>query len=110
MPRPSSQKEGRGRASKKWHRATVVDAARQRGVLPAADQAGQDLADAGEAAQILGYKDAHSFLSALGHGLLPELEQPDGYEYRRSSASRPRQQRWKRDHLEELAARRTSAP
>ncbi|MEU5894475.1 hypothetical protein ABZ835_48095 [Streptomyces sp. NPDC047461] len=112
LPEPDAveKKEGRGRASKKWRRATVVDAARRRGVLPAADQAGQDLADAAEAARILGYKDAHSFLSALGHGLLPELEQPDGYEYRRGSAGRPRQQRWKRDRLEELAARRTPAP
>lgn len=112
LPEPDAveKKEGRGRASKKWRRAAVVDAARRRGVLPDAGQNDQDLAGAGEAARILGYKDADSFLSALGHGLLPELEQPDGYEYRRGSAGRPRQQRWRRDRLEELAARRSPAP
>ncbi|MFD8396372.1 transposase [Streptomyces sp. NPDC059680] len=61
---------------------------------------------AGEAARILGYSNADSFLSTLGHGLLPDLEQPDGYECRRGSGGRPRQQRWKRSRLEELAARR----
>ncbi|MER5200047.1 helix-turn-helix transcriptional regulator [Streptomyces sp. NPDC002755] len=101
----------RGRARKKWRRATAVTAARQRGVLPAADQdQNEDLIGAAEAAQILGYKDADSFISALGHGLLPDLEQPDGYEYRRGSAGRPRQQRWNRTRIEELAARRSSTP
>jgi predicted DNA-binding transcriptional regulator AlpA len=112
LPEPDALEKtegGRGRARKKWRRATVVAAARQRGVLPAAEQDhDEDLAGAAEAARILGYKDADSFISALGHGLLPDLEQPDGYEYRRGSAGRPRQQRWKRSRLEELAARRSS--
>ncbi|MGW2802445.1 helix-turn-helix transcriptional regulator [Streptomyces sp. NPDC001269] len=113
LPEPDAleKEEGsRGRARKKWRRAAVVAAARQRGVLPTADQdEDEDLVGAAEAARILGYKDADSFISALGHGLLPDLEQPDGYEYRRGSAGRPRQQRWKRSRLEELAARRASA-
>ncbi|MGW2556298.1 hypothetical protein [Streptomyces sp. NPDC001635] len=45
------------------------------------------------AARILGYKSADNFISALGHGAFPELEQLDGHEYRRGSADRPRQQR-----------------
>ncbi|MGW1107923.1 helix-turn-helix transcriptional regulator [Streptomyces sp. NPDC002540] len=111
LPEPDTlEKEGgRGRARKKWRRATVVAVARRRGVLPTADQdENEDLVGAAEAAQILGYSNADSFISALGHGLLPDLEQPDGYEYRRGSAGRPLQQRWKRSRLKELAARRSS--
>ncbi|MEW1648411.1 hypothetical protein [Streptomyces sp. NPDC091219] len=112
LPEPDSlaKEEGsRGPARKKWRRATVIAAARKRGVLPPADQdENVDLVGAAEAAQILGYSSADSFISALGHGLLPDLEQPDGYEYRRGSAGRPRQQRWKRTRLEDLAARRSS--
>ncbi|MGW0648468.1 hypothetical protein ACWD4T_06640 [Streptomyces umbrinus] len=48
-------------------------------MLPAADQdENEDLVGASEAAQILGYGSTDSFISALGHGLLPDLEQPDG--------------------------------
>ncbi|WP_406436471.1 hypothetical protein OHB14_62305 [Streptomyces sp. NBC_01613] len=112
LPEPDAleKEEGsRGRARKKWRRATVVAAARKRGVLPPADQdENEDLVGAAEAARILGYSNADSFISALGHGLLPDLEQPDGYEYRRGSGGRPRQQRWKRSRLEDLAARRSS--
>ncbi|OIJ99012.1 hypothetical protein BIV25_10925 [Streptomyces sp. MUSC 14] len=112
LPEPDAleKEEGsRGRARKKWRRATVVAAARIRGVLPPAGQdETEDLVGAADAARILGYSNADSFISALGHGLLPDLEQPDGYEYRRGSAGRPRQQRWKRSRLEELAARRSS--
>ncbi|WP_231157093.1 AlpA family transcriptional regulator [Streptomyces sp. CNZ748] len=110
LPEPETlekQKGSRGGARKKWRRATVVAAARERGVLPAAGQ-DEDLIGAAEAARILGYSNADSFISALGHGLLPDLEQPDGFEYRRGSAGRPRQQRWKRSRVEELAARRSS--
>ncbi|MFB6555008.1 hypothetical protein [Streptomyces sp. NPDC056405] len=85
LPEPETlekQKGSRGGARKKWRRATVVAAARERGVLPAAGQ-GQDLVGAAEAARILGCSNADSFISALGHGLLPDLEQPDGFEYRR---------------------------
>ncbi|MFM9499746.1 hypothetical protein ACKI1Q_39930 [Streptomyces galilaeus] len=114
LPEPETleREEGsRGGARKKWRRATVVAAARTRGVLPAADQdENEDLVGAAEAARILGYGNADSFISALGHGLLPDLEQPDGFAYRRGSAGRPRQQRWKRSRLEELAARRSSTP
>ncbi|MFB7115481.1 hypothetical protein [Streptomyces sp. NPDC056190] len=79
-------------------------------MLPAADQDdNEDLVGAAEAAQILGYSNADSFISALGHGLLPDLGQPDRYAYQRGSAGRPRQQRWKRSRLEELAARRSQA-
>ncbi|MGV9248110.1 helix-turn-helix transcriptional regulator [Streptomyces sp. NPDC003710] len=112
LPEPDAlvKEEGsRGPGRKKWRRATVVAVARQRGVLPAAEQDNdEDLVGAAEAARILGYSNADSFISALGHGLLPDLEQPDGYGYRRGSAGRPRQQRWKRSRLEELAARRSS--
>jgi predicted DNA-binding transcriptional regulator AlpA len=97
----------RGPARKKWRRSTVVAAGRRRGVLPA-DGADEDLVGAAEAARILGYSNADSFISALGHGLLPDIEEPDGYEYRRGSAGRPRQQRWRRARIEELAARRSS--
>ncbi|NEC35519.1 helix-turn-helix transcriptional regulator [Streptomyces rubrogriseus] len=110
LPEPETlekQKGSRGGARKKWRRATVVAAARERGVLPTADQ-DEDLVGAAEAARILGYSNTDSFISALGHGLLPDLEQPDGFEYRRGSAGRPRQQRWKRTRVEELAARRSS--
>ncbi|WP_043687440.1 hypothetical protein [Streptomyces xylophagus] len=111
LPEPDSleKKEGsRGPARKKWRRATAVAAARERGVLPPADQdENEDLVGAADAARILGYASADSFISALGHGLLPDLEQPDGYEYRRGSAGRPRQQRWKRSRLEDLTARRS---
>ncbi|MGY1583924.1 helix-turn-helix transcriptional regulator [Streptomyces sp. MN13] len=110
LPQPETlekQEGSRGGARKKWRRATVVAAARERGVLPAA---GQDLVGAAEAARILGYSNADSFISALGHGLLPDLEPPDGFEYRRGSAGRPRQQRWRRSRLEELATRRSSKP
>ncbi|MGC0407754.1 putative DNA-binding transcriptional regulator AlpA [Streptomyces sp. SAI-163] len=110
LPEPETlekQKGSRGGARKKWRRATVVAAARERGVLPTADQ-DEDLVGAAEAARILGYGNADSFISALGHGLLPDLEQPDGFEYRRGSAGRPRQQRWRRSRVEELAARRSS--
>lgn len=110
LPEPETlekQQGSRGGARKKWRRATVVAAARERGVLPAAGQ-DEDLVGAAEAAQMLGYGNADSFISALGHGLLPDLEQPDGFEYRRGSAGRPRQQRWKRSRVEELAARRSS--
>ncbi|MCX4431547.1 hypothetical protein [Streptomyces mirabilis] len=65
---------------------------------------------AAEAAQILDYSNADSFISALGHGLLPDLEQPDGVAYHCGSAGRPHQQRWRRSRLEELAARRPSTP
>ncbi|MEU6371243.1 hypothetical protein ABZ876_37585 [Streptomyces sp. NPDC046931] len=103
------EKGSRGPGRKKWRRATVVAVARKRGVLPAAEQDNDaDLVGAAEAARILGYSNADSFISALGHGLLPDLEQPDGYGYRRGSAGRPRQQRWKRSRLKELAARRSS--
>ncbi|MEU7967345.1 hypothetical protein AB0D09_28360 [Streptomyces sp. NPDC049097] len=110
LPEPDSLvQEGRGRARKKWRRATVIAAARERGVLPPADQdPTEDLVGAAEAARILGYKSAHSLISAVGHGAFPELEEPDGYEYRRGSAGRPRQQRWKRARIEDLAARRSS--
>ncbi|MCX5251933.1 hypothetical protein OG895_43585 [Streptomyces sp. NBC_00201] len=112
LPEPDAleKEEGsRGRARKKWRRATVVAVARKRGVLPPADQdENEDLVGAAEAARILGYNNADSFISALGHGLLPDLEEPDGYEYRRGSGGRPRQQRWKRSRLEDLAARRSS--
>ncbi|MFF7987826.1 hypothetical protein ACFZDK_53875 [Streptomyces sp. NPDC007901] len=112
LPEPDAQvkEEGsRGPARKKWRRATVVAAARKRGVLPPADQdENEDLVGAAEAARILGYSNADSLISALGHGLLPDLKQPDGYEYRRGSSGRPRQQRWKRSRLEDLAARRSS--
>lgn len=112
LPEPDAQvkEEGsRGPARKKWRRATVVAVARKRGVLPPAGQdENEDLVGAAEAARILGYGNADSFISALGHGLLPDLEQPDGYEYRRGSGGRPRQQRWKRSRLEDLAARRSS--
>ncbi|MGI5397064.1 helix-turn-helix transcriptional regulator [Streptomyces sp. CA-251251] len=110
LPEPEAlqkQEGSRGGARKKWRRATVVAAARERGVLPAAGQ-DEDLVGAAEAARILGYSNADSFISALGHGLLPDLEEPDGFEYRRGSAGRPRQQRWRRTRLEELAARRSS--
>lgn len=110
LPEPETlqkQEGSRGGARKKWRRVTVVAAARERGVLPAAGQ-DEDLVGAAEAARILGYSNADSFISALGHGLLPDLEQPDGFEYRRGSAGRPRQQRWRRTRLEELAARRSS--
>jgi predicted DNA-binding transcriptional regulator AlpA/AraC-like DNA-binding protein len=104
------KREGvRGRPSRKWRRETVVAIARERGVLPAADVE-EDLVAAAEAARILGYKDADSFLSALGHGYLPDLDGPDGVEYRRGSAGRPRQQRWRRSRVEELASRRSSTP
>ncbi|MGW1008004.1 hypothetical protein [Streptomyces sp. NPDC002520] len=80
----------RNGARKKWRRATVVSTARERGVLPAADRGeNEDLVGAAEAAQILGYGNADSFISALGHGLLPDFQQPDGFEYRRGSAGRP---------------------
>jgi len=108
LPEPDAleKEEGsRGPARKKWRRATVVAIARKRGVLPPADQdANEDLVGAAEAAQILGYGNADSFISALGHGLLPDLDQPDGYEYRRGSGGRPRQQRWKRSRLDVLTA------
>ncbi|MEU1034514.1 hypothetical protein ABZ402_38575 [Streptomyces mirabilis] len=39
--------------------------------------------------------------------LLPDLKQPDGFEYRRGNAGRLRQQRWRRSRLEELTARRS---
>ncbi|MEU0682687.1 helix-turn-helix transcriptional regulator [Streptomyces albogriseolus] len=110
LPQPEAlekQAGSRGGARKKWRRATVIAAARERGVLPAAGQ-DEDLVGAAEAARILGYGNADSFISALGHGLLPDLEQPDGFEYRRGSAGRPRQQRWRRSRVEELAARRSS--
>ncbi|MGB9998428.1 helix-turn-helix transcriptional regulator [Streptomyces pseudogriseolus] len=110
LPQPETlekQAGSRGGARKKWRRATVIAAARERGVLPAAGQ-DEDLVGAAEAARILGYGNADSFISALGHGLLPDLEQPDGFEYRRGSAGRPRQQRWRRSRVEELAARRSS--
>ncbi|CAM5596263.1 hypothetical protein [Streptomyces sp. NPDC020571] len=110
LPEPETlekQQGSRGGARKKWRRATVVAAARERGVLPTADQ-DEDLVGAAEAARILGYGNTDSFISALGHGLLPDLEQPDGFEYRRGSAGRPRQQRWRRSRVEELAARRSS--
>jgi predicted DNA-binding transcriptional regulator AlpA len=113
LPEPDTlEKEegGRGRARKKWRRATVLAAAHRRGVLPTTDQEDEDLVGAAEAARILGYKNADSFISALGHGLLPDLEQPDGYAYRRGSAGRPRQQQWKRTRLEQLAAHRTTTP
>ncbi|WP_369228768.1 hypothetical protein AB5J56_00095 [Streptomyces sp. R21] len=114
LPEPDAleKKEGsRGPARKKWRRATIVAAARKRGVLPPVGRdENEDLVGAAEAARILGYRNADSFISALGHGLLPDLEQPDGYEYRRGSGGRPRQQRWKRSRLEELAARRSPAP
>jgi predicted DNA-binding transcriptional regulator AlpA len=112
LPEPDSleKEEGsRGPARKKWRRATVVAAARKRSVLPPADQdENADLVGAAEAAQILGYSSADNFISALGHGLLPDLDQPDGFEYRRGSAGRPRQQRGKRSRIEDLAARRSS--
>jgi predicted DNA-binding transcriptional regulator AlpA len=111
LPQPEAtekKKGGRGRPSRKWRRATVVAAARRRGVLPASDEEHQNMVGAEEAARILGYKDADSFISALGHGYLPELYEPDALMYRRGSAGRPRQQRWKRSRLEELAARRSS--
>ncbi|MFE2533676.1 helix-turn-helix transcriptional regulator [Streptomyces sp. NPDC059371] len=110
LPEPDAlqKAEGsRGPGRKKWRRATVVAVARERGVLPPADQ-NEDLVGAAEAARILGYSNADSFISALGHGLLPDLEQRDGYEYRRGSGGRPRQQRWKRSRLEDLASRRSS--
>ncbi|MFG3064435.1 helix-turn-helix transcriptional regulator [Streptomyces sp. NPDC048231] len=109
LPEPDSLvQEGRGRARKKWRRGTVIAAARERGVLPPADQdPSEDLVGAAEAALILGYKSADNFISAIGHGAFPELEQPDGHEYRRGSAGRPRQQRWKRTRIEDLAARRS---
>ncbi|MEU9191069.1 hypothetical protein AB0D14_42580 [Streptomyces sp. NPDC048484] len=113
LPKPddTEKKEGvRGRPSNKWRRATVVAVARRRGVLPTAGEEHEDLVGAEEAALILGYKDADSFLSALGHGYLPGLDEPDGLEYRRGSAGRPRQQRWRRPRVEELAARRSAAP
>ncbi|MEU9286413.1 hypothetical protein AB0D57_17255 [Streptomyces sp. NPDC048275] len=113
LPEPDAmeKKEGvRGRPSKKWRRATVVAVARQRGALPAVDEDHEDLVGAADAARILGYKDADSFLSALGHGYLPGLGEPDGVEHRRGSAGRPRQQRWRRSRVEDLAARRSSAP
>ncbi|MGW7385296.1 hypothetical protein [Streptomyces sp. NPDC054794] len=114
LPEPETlerQEGSRGGPRKKWRRATILAAARKRGVLPAADQdANEDLIGAAEAAQVLGYTNADSLISALGHGLLPDLEQPDAFEYRRGSAGRPRQQRWKRSRLQELAARRSSTP
>ncbi|MGX1545152.1 helix-turn-helix transcriptional regulator [Streptomyces adustus] len=114
LPAPDTleREEGsRGGARKKWRRATVVAAARKRGVLPPADRdENEDLVGAAEAARILGYGNADSLISAIGHGLLPDLEQPDGFAYRRGSAGRPRQQRWKRSRLEDLAARRSSTP
>ncbi|MER5601094.1 hypothetical protein [Streptomyces sp. NPDC002265] len=65
-----------------------------RGVLaPADSDANEDLVGAAEAAQILGYNNADSLISAIGHGLLPDLEQPGGYAYRRGTAGRPCQQR-----------------
>ncbi|MER7576864.1 hypothetical protein [Streptomyces sp. NPDC126514] len=106
--RISRQQGSRGPGRKKWRRATVVAAARQRGVLPSAGQENEDLVGASEAARILGYSSADSFISALGHGLLPDLEQVDGYAYRRGSNGRPRQQRWKRSRLKDLASRRSS--
>ncbi|MFG2691625.1 helix-turn-helix transcriptional regulator [Streptomyces sp. NPDC048405] len=111
LPQPETlekQVGSRSGARKKWRRATVIAAARERGVLPTAGQ-DEDLVGAAEAARILGYGNADSFISALGHGLLPDLAQPDGFEYRRGSAGRPRQQRWRRSRVEELAARRSSA-
>ncbi|MFD9441877.1 hypothetical protein ACFWBR_27505 [Streptomyces sp. NPDC060006] len=113
LPEPDSvekKKGARGRPSRKWRRAAVVAVARRRGVLPAVGEEHEDLVGATDAARILGYKDAGSFLSALGHGYLPGLEEPDGVELRRGSAGRPRQQRWRRSRIEELAARRSSAP
>jgi predicted DNA-binding transcriptional regulator AlpA len=114
LPEPDTREKkesGRGQARKKWRRAAVVGAARARGVLPPADQDGnEDLVGAAEAARILGYGSTDSFISALGHGHLPDLEEPDGHEYRRGSAGRPRQQRWKRTRLLELAKRRSSTP
>ncbi|MGX1915312.1 helix-turn-helix transcriptional regulator [Streptomyces phaeochromogenes] len=113
LPEPDSlekKKGARGRPSRKWRRATIVAVARRRGVLAAADEEHEDLVGAADAARILGYKDTDSFLSALGHGYLPGLEEPDGVEHRRGSAGRPRQQRWRRSRIEELAAHRSSAP
>ncbi|MFC4612904.1 hypothetical protein ACFO9E_34940 [Streptomyces maoxianensis] len=109
LPQPEAlKKEGRARPRKKWRRATLVAAARQRGTLPPPYQEDDDMVGASEAAQILGYANTSSFLSALGHGTLPELDEPDGFKYRRGSAGPPRQQRWKRLRLEALAERRAS--
>ncbi|KOV73248.1 hypothetical protein ADL00_04650 [Streptomyces sp. AS58] len=114
LPEPDlleKQEGSRGGPRKKWRRATAVAAARRRGVLPATGHDdNEDLVGAAEAARILGYKDADSLLSALGHGLLPDLRQPDAFHYRRGSAGRPRQQHWKRSRIEELAARRNPTP
>lgn len=61
---------------------------------PAADQdRNEDLAGATEGAQILGYSNTDSLINAFGHGLLPDLEQPNGFGYR-SSAGRPGAARW----------------
>ncbi|MFJ3890500.1 hypothetical protein [Streptomyces rubrogriseus] len=76
LPEPETlekQEGSHGGARKKWRRATVVAAARERGDLPAAGQ-DEDLVGAAEAARTLGYSNADSFISALGHGLLPDLE------------------------------------
>ncbi|NEB75988.1 hypothetical protein G3I40_12260 [Streptomyces sp. SID14478] len=98
---------GRG-AKKLWKRSTLVAAARKRGTLPRPDE--QDLVGAAQAAQILGYTDSTSFTSALYHGHLPDLTEPDAFEMRQGSDGPPQQRRWSRARVEELARRRTQAP
>ncbi|MGP3777024.1 helix-turn-helix transcriptional regulator (plasmid) [Streptomyces sp. SDT5-1] len=94
---------GRG-GRKQWRRATLIAAARERGTLPSAGD--EDLAEAAEAAQMLGYKDTDSFLSAVAHGQLPELTEHDAVGARRGSAGAPRPRRWRRARLEAVAERR----
>ncbi|WP_338704354.1 hypothetical protein V2W30_41280 (plasmid) [Streptomyces sp. Q6] len=108
LPEPDAPfTPGRG-AKKLWRRSTLIAAARERGTLPPSPD--QDLVGAAEAARILGYASSTSFTSALYHGHLPELAEPDAHETRQGSDGPPQQRRWHRSRLEELARQRAKAP
>ncbi|MFE2603621.1 hypothetical protein ACFXDI_09765 [Streptomyces mirabilis] len=82
LPEPDAleKEEGsRGRARKKWRRASVAAAACQRGVLPAADQdENEDLVGAAEAARILGLQQRTASSAHSGTGSCPISNSPTG--------------------------------
>jgi predicted DNA-binding transcriptional regulator AlpA len=93
-----------GREVNKWPRRVVAEVARERGILKTTTE---ETVGIKETAELLGYSDSNSFLSALSRGRLPELAEPDE---RVAPAAGGRQQpRWTRARVERVAAARTSS-
>jgi len=102
---PDGEVPGSRGPRKAWKRQTVRAVGQRLGLVPGEQAEGDELWSAEQAAPLFGYSSANSFTSALAHGRLPELEEPDALVPSAAGKGR-RQKGWRRSRLEAAAAER----